>query len=87
MLRSLTAKQFIEWEAYARLEPFNELRADMRSAQIASYIYNMAVSSRDRKPVSDFLLKWEEADEAKPRTQTWQQQKSIAYMIAAAYST
>ena len=86
MLRSLTAKQFVEWEAYARLEPFNELRADQRAALIASYVYNMAVSVRDRKPISDFMLKWEESGEAKPKTQSWQQQKQIAYMIAAAYS-
>jgi len=85
MLRSITAKQFVEWEAYARMDPFSEARADYRAASIAMTVYNMAVESKHRKNLSEFLLKWDE-EEQKPQKQTWQQQKAIAYMIATAYS-
>lgn len=68
MLRSITAKQFIEWEAYARLEPFNELRADARAALIASYIFNMAVNVKDRKELEHFMLNYGEKKSQKKQT-------------------
>ena len=42
MLRSLTAKQLLEWEEYARLEPFNaeESHADWRTAAILKHIFD-----------------------------------------------
>lgn len=83
MLRSLTAKQFVEWEAYARLEPFSEMRADWRAASIRQMIHNVAVEEKNQKDIEHFLLKWKE-EENKPK-QTWQQKKSIAYAICAAY--
>lgn len=85
MLREITAKQFTEWEAYARLEPFSELRADYRAASIAMMVYNMAVDGKHRKKIDEFLLKWDVAEQA-GKKQTWQQQQSIARMIVAAYS-
>jgi len=32
MLRSITVKQWWDWEVYAALEPFDETRADVRTA-------------------------------------------------------
>ena len=86
MLRSLTAKQFIEWECYARLEPFNELRADQRAASVVAMIYNMAVAVKDRKPANDplFLLRFEDEDE-KPKPK--QDQFAVMKVLAAAYSS
>ena len=87
MLRSMTAKQFVEWAAYAQLEPFDEMRADYRAAYISSMIFNMAVAAKDRKPLNDFLLKWDSESEPPKPKQTWQEQQAIARMIVAAYST
>ena len=84
MLRSLTAKQFIEWECYARLEPFNELRADQRAALIASTVYNMAVARKDRRKLEDFLLTFEEREPAKK--QTPKQQFELMKILAAAHA-
>jgi len=74
----MTAKRFIEWEVYARLEPFNELRADYRSARIAATVANMMGRGKDQKAYTDddFLLKWRDADEepeAAPPAQTAEQ--------------
>jgi hypothetical protein len=41
MLRSLTAKQFAEWQAYARMEPFGEMRQDWRVASLAKTIFDV----------------------------------------------
>jgi hypothetical protein len=47
MLRSLTAKQFAEWQAYARLEPFGETRADWRAASISKAIFDQTQKLTD----------------------------------------
>lgn len=46
MLRSLTAKQFLEWEEYARLSPLDEgdLHDDWRSAAIMKQIFDTGQS-------------------------------------------
>lgn len=40
MLRSITTAQLMEWRHYADLEPFDEVRADFRSAQVVAAILN-----------------------------------------------
>lgn len=84
MLRSITARQFVEWEAYARMEPFNELREDYRAASIAQMVFNMAVAVKDRKDIDAFLLKFGEREPE--RHQTWQEQKALMMAVAMAYS-
>lgn len=84
--RQLTAKQFQEWELYASMEPFGEMRADWRAASIRSMVFNMAVPVKDRKPMSDFLLKFEEVVKKPSAGQSWQEKKAIALSIAAAYA-
>lgn len=44
------------WEMYDAVEPFGDYRSDLQAAQIASYIFNMAVKKEDRKPLLDFVL-------------------------------
>ncbi len=95
MLRTFTAKQLVEWEAFLELEPFaldRELRADYRAAHLVQMTVNM---NRDSKahpepfPLKDFLLKFveqQDQEEKPPIKQTWQQQKQVAYAIAMAYS-
>ena len=86
MLRSLTAKQFMEWEEYARLEPFNELRADYRTASIVQMLANVnRPKGHKAYTLQDFLLHYE-LPEAAPRRQTWQEQKAIAKAICMAFS-
>jgi len=44
ILQGLTYKQFVRWQHYAQVEPFNfdlEKRADYRAAQIAQMLYNV----------------------------------------------
>ncbi len=64
LLRSLTAKQFVGWECYARLEPFDEIRADYRAARIAQVIANVN-RGKDTNAYTDesFLLRYKEDDD------------------------
>jgi hypothetical protein len=84
MLRGLTARQFQEWQAYFRLEPFDETRADYRAAQIVQML--AAIHTRKGKTppsIAELVLKWE-ADPPKAK-QDWRQMKEITRLIAEAY--
>lgn len=54
--------QFVEWAAYARLEPFGEERADLRAALITAKIHNVNATKRsDLVSPLDFMPKFGEA--------------------------
>lgn len=44
--QEISSREFTEWIAYNRIEPFGEKRADIRSAIVASVIANV---NRDKK--------------------------------------
>jgi hypothetical protein len=82
MLRSLTAAQFQEWIEYAKLEPFDETRADYRAAQIAQMILAVNMDRKKHKlpGLNELVLKFEQ-EQAKPK-QDWRQMKETARLIA-----
>lgn len=84
MLRSMTAVEFSEWVVYYRLEPSLDQRMDWLVASVREMVFNMAVDVKNRKPVKDFLLKFNDAvDEVVQRggsSQTWEQQKALMLM-------
>jgi hypothetical protein len=47
MLRSITAKQYWDWEAYASLEPFDEEWMNIRFGTIVQAIRNVLVSKEE----------------------------------------
>ena len=81
LARSITAKQLRGWEHYFDLEPPPEMRADFYLAQIAQTVFNMAVEGKHRKPLKDFLIKFDDLEEPKPK-QSWQEQARILTMLA-----
>lgn len=92
MLEQITWKQFLEWEAFAQLEPYDEERADIRAAQIVTTLANI---NRDRKKrrtaykISDFLLRFGDSANEKRSThqKSWQQMKAISKTLAASFSS
>ena len=75
MLKSIPYYVLQEWMHFSQLEPFGEVRADMRSAYVMSVIANVnRDASRRPKPyeIKDFMLEFDK--EAK---QTWRQQKAL----------
>jgi hypothetical protein len=59
MLRSITAKQFREWQAFDLLDPIGEERDDFRAASIVQALYNIARDGTRHPnpwPITDFLV-------------------------------
>jgi DnaJ-domain-containing protein 1 len=46
MLSQISTRQFVEWKAYAELEPFDEKRADFRSADVVRTLLNLFARQR-----------------------------------------
>jgi len=84
MLASMSAAQFVEWRAYASLEPFDEERADLRAAIVAATIANVHRDPK-RHPTPVGVDVFMPRFDRRP-SQTWQQQKALAQMISAAYN-
>lgn len=53
MLDNMSSREFAEWMAYNRLEPFGDLRADYRSGMLAALVAQ--AFGADAKP-EDFML-------------------------------
>lgn len=49
-LSELTAAQLAEWEAFYALEPWGELRADLRAAKLVAAIFNCALGRTKNTP-------------------------------------
>jgi len=65
MLSEITSRQFAEWMAYSRLEPWGEDRDDLRMGIMASVIAN-SNRGKGKKPYKpqDFMPNFEPEDEA-----------------------
>jgi hypothetical protein len=82
-MRGLTAKEFVGWEHYAALEPFDETRADYRAASIATMIANVNRGKEQKAyTLEDFVLKFGERE---VKRQSPQDQLLIAKLFAAAF--
>ena len=56
MLDEMTSSELAEWQAFDRIEPFGEQRADLRSAIVAATVASSGTNRPKRAPkVADFL--------------------------------
>lgn len=76
MLRGMTARDLLWWEAYYALEPSLDQRIDLLVASVREMIHNVAVPQKHRKSVEHFLLKFESKQASVPVT-SWQHQKAM----------
>lgn len=51
----MTALEETHWLAYYKRNPFSEDRADLRSAQIATILYNTNAPKNKAKKITDFM--------------------------------
>jgi hypothetical protein len=62
MLREMDARELAEWEAYEKLEPFGEERADLRMAIMTANILNALRGKKGKKAkIKDFMPDFEKA--------------------------
>lgn len=86
MLAEMPGAMFVEWMAYAELEPFGETRADLRSGIIASVMAN-AHRAKEAKPFKpqDFMPRFGQrgADEPETDEQDWRSQMELFRALTA----
>lgn len=82
-LAHISARELAEWEAYYRLEPFGEERADLRAGIIAATEANAhrdAKKHRKAYEPGDFMPRFD----LQQKKQSPQQTREFARMMAAA---
>jgi hypothetical protein len=84
----LTSEQVNEWQAYDKLEPIGEQRADYRLAILCSVITNIARAIWGKKgckmsTIDDFLFRWDREEQvvAEPKKQSVGDMKKILQTI------
>lgn len=92
MLRQMSWLDYLGWLAFMELEPFDETRADARSAMVVAAMANIhRGKGTPAYSPSQFMLKYDTEEEGEnaenKRIQTYQEQKQIAMMWAAVYAT
>ena len=60
MLSLMPQRVFREWVAYTELEPWDEQRADWRSAMVAHTMYSLWRGKGPRRRLADFLPKFKQ---------------------------
>jgi len=70
LLMRIDSRELSEWMAFYSIEPFGELRADMRAAMVAFHIAAGA-GAKDIK-IEDFLLKFDP-----PKQQSLEEIKAV----------
>ena len=92
MLDEITLAQLVEWQFYSQLEPWDDVRDDIRTAQIVQALVNLNRDSKKHPkpfPIADFILRFGEADEdVEPEPapeQTWETQMQVARLIAESF--
>lgn len=51
--RAMSSREFAEWMAFYRIQPFGEWRRDLRMAMLAAQITNVMTRTKDSDPVTD----------------------------------
>lgn len=85
MLRGMSMRQFRDWMIFAELEPFDEVRQDLRIAQVVTTLLNL--NRKKGTPafkVDDVRLMF--GDEAGKPKQSPKQQMQVAQMFVALYN-
>lgn len=98
----MSAKAFLNWEAYANLEPWmfhQDLRDDYRSASIRKSLdeltglvfgiakgFGIVRGKYQSRTINDLRVKFDEEQEPKKPQQTLEQQWKILNVLAAMYS-
>jgi len=95
MLREISSRQFMEWEAYAAIEPWDEERADARAGMIVKELRHLRGAKR--VALKDCVLKYPEPPAvqspaptkevaADARARAVQQVRSVMEMLKAVHN-
>jgi hypothetical protein len=81
MLSEISYRDYKKWCAFQMIDPFTEIRGDMRSAQLLYYLMNMLARKRFDPliPIDKFLLVF--GEENKPVKKSDEEMKSKMYLF------
>lgn len=85
MLRRMSCRQLMEWQAFDILEPFGPERADLRSGAILNVLMNAHRDvKKQRKPftLAECVPMFGDSERPKKRM-TWQQMQAVAIQLTA----
>lgn len=86
MLRSISMRQFIEWQVFSEVEPFDETRADYRTSAIIATLMNIYRKKRAKAiKLSDVALLFGDSVRVKPQAD-WKALKAMGQLAAAAFN-
>ena len=81
----MSSREFSEWQAYFRLQPFGAQRDDLRIAVLDALMANINRDTKQKQTpftAEDFLLRWDTSDADQP--QQMDAMKELAISLAAA---
>jgi hypothetical protein len=89
LLDKLTGEQLLEWEAYDRIDPIGEWRADLNTASVLSHLTNIVRKLYGRSGLQlttpgDYMPQWREP--VKHKKQNWQDMKDAFLSFAKAHN-
>ena len=63
----MSSKEFVEWMAYYRLEPFGDARADIRAAMICKVLADINTpKGKAHAALEDFMPRFEQPEPQEP---------------------
>jgi len=88
LLNELTSRQLSEWQAYDRLDPIGEWRADFRMAYLCTIVTNIARKVHGEKGAKmavplDFMPEWGKEDGEESIVQTKQTAEEMRQVMLA----
>lgn len=93
---AMSSHEFAEWMAFAKIQPFGEVREDFRFASLQALIANVNRDPKKSKPITsepfmpDFekaLDEQEEQEQMPEHERVWQKIKSVFGALAKARAT
>lgn len=85
MLSGLTGRELLEWEAFDRIEPFGEERADLRTGILASTLCNLRGRKGRRSQPQDFMPRFG-GEPSRRRATTPAAMRAIMTALTAAHN-
>jgi len=68
MLEGMELEEYLDWQAYERIEPFEPQRADIRSAAQTAVMVNMQIPrGKPKSKTRDFMIRYDDKYLDKPK--------------------
>jgi hypothetical protein len=83
----MSSREFAEWQAYDRIDPFGEERGDLRNAILCQFIDGKLRTKGQPPPLDDFMPKFDKPREEQTAGQVWQTLKNWAHQINALHAS